>query len=339
MKKTMMSFGLASVMLLTLAGGVAAWAQEPRGSQAPPPPPQARSAASGQGGAAPAASAPGNAASAPGKPAPAQGAMSQAAYQELLASKSEAILQTAAEMGIEADGLELRDVVKAIGDTDREKVHALELPPPPRGGGKARPQGQDGGPAGAGGNGPVPGGGTPGAPTGGTAPVPTPGGDSSDTVVISGGFETNPVDKGRPVVLIAAVLGVPTEVFREAFSGVRPAGLDRGPTMEEAQTNKAALMKVLGPYGITNERLDEVSNYYRYNGSKGGLWPVTPAAATVEMTDGVITGVTITNPGSGYSSNPTITVMGPDGPITATATVAYGTDFATNGSIVAITLP
>lgn len=331
MKKTMMSFGLASVMLLTLAGGVAAWAQEPRGSQAPPPPPQARPAVPGQGGGAPAASAQGNAA------APAPGAMSQTAYQELLASKSEAILQTAAEMGIAADGLELRDVVKAIGDTDREKVHALELPPPPRGGGKARPQGPAGGPTG--GNGPAPGGGMPGTPTGGTAPVPTPGGDSSDTVVITGGFETNPVDKGRPVVLIAAALGVPTEVFREAFSGVRPAGLDRGPTTEEAQTNKAALLKVLGPYGITNERLDEVSNYYRYNGSKGGLWPVTPATATVEVTDGVITGVTITNPGSGYSSNPTITVMGPDGPITATATVAYGTDFATNGSIVAITLP
>ncbi|MBW7459054.1 hypothetical protein K0U00_33890, partial [Paenibacillus sepulcri] len=88
-------------------------------------------------------------------------------------------------------------------------------------------------------------------------------GDTS--VVISGGFDTDPVDHGRPVVLIAAALGVPTEVFREAFSGVTPAGAGSGgPTAEEAQQNKAALLKVLGSYGITNERLDEVSNYYRY---------------------------------------------------------------------------
>jgi hypothetical protein len=97
-------------------------------------------------------------------------------------------------------------------------------------------------------------------------------------------------------------------------------------------------MKVLAPYGITNERLDEVSNYYRYNGAKGEVWARTLATATATVTAGVVTGVTITNPGAGYSSIPTITVTGPNGTVTATATIAYTTDFTTNGSISAITI-
>ena len=82
-------------------------------------------------------------------------------------------------------------------------------------------------------------------------------------VTFSGGHETDPQDHGRPVGLVAAALGVKPEVFRQAFSGVTPAKNGK-PSPEEAQRNKAALMKVLGPYGVTNERLDEVSNYYRY---------------------------------------------------------------------------
>src|SRR5436190_8396245 len=82
-------------------------------------------------------------------------------------------------------------------------------------------------------------------------------------VTFSGGHDTDPQDRGRPVVLVAAALGVKPEVFREAFRGVTPA---RGgkPTPEQARSNKEALLKVLKPYGITNERLDEVSDYYRY---------------------------------------------------------------------------
>jgi hypothetical protein len=158
------------------------------------------------------------------------------------------------------------------------------------------------------------------------------------TVRISGGFDTDPQDHGRPDVLIAAALGVPTEVFREAFSGVHPAGLDRGPTAEEAQANKAALMSVLSPYGITNDRLDEVSNYYRYNGRNGGIWRHTLATAEPVIADGQLVGVTITNPGSGYSSAPIVTITGPDGTVTATASVNYTSDFATNGSLTAIEL-
>jgi hypothetical protein len=158
------------------------------------------------------------------------------------------------------------------------------------------------------------------------------------TITISGGHATDPRDKGRPVVLIASALGVSSEVFREAFSGVTPAGLERNPTQEEAQRNKAALLKVLGPYGITNDRLDEVSNFYRYNGQKSKTWRVTPATVKAIETNGVVTGIQIINPGAGYSSNPTITVKGPNGTVTATTTVTYTQDFKTNGSLASVTL-
>ena len=81
-------------------------------------------------------------------------------------------------------------------------------------------------------------------------------------LVFSGGHEIGRNDFGRPVPLIAAALGVTPDQFREAFRGVTPAK-GRGPTGAEAQKNKAVLMKVLGPLGVTNERLDEVSDYYR----------------------------------------------------------------------------
>lgn len=179
--------------------------------------------------------------------------------------------------------------------------------------------------------------GQPAAPTNLTTVTTTE--DGTVSVTISGGYETDPQDHGRPVVLIAAALGVPTEVFREAFSGVTPAELSSGgPTAEEAQSNKAALMKVLAPYGITNDRLDEVSNYYRYNGQRSKTWKITPATATAIVTNGVVTGISITNPGSGYSSAPTVTIKGPNGTMTAKATVSYTTDLAKNGSISSITL-
>ena len=42
-------------------------------------------------------------------------------------------------------------------------------------------------------------------------------------LTFSGGLDTDPQDHGRPVVLVAAGLGVKPEVFREAFRGVTPA--------------------------------------------------------------------------------------------------------------------
>lgn len=166
------------------------------------------------------------------------------------------------------------------------------------------------------------------------APMPQ---TSEVTVNIIGGFETDPRDHGRPVVLIAAALGVPTDVFREAFSHVSPAGAGQEPDPEQVKKNKQALLNVLGPYGVTNERLDEVSNYYRYNGSAGETWPHTQATAKAIVENGVVTGFVITNPGSGYTSTPTVEVTGA-GSVSAVATVSYTTDFATNGSIKVITL-
>ena len=155
------------------------------------------------------------------------------------------------------------------------------------------------------------------------------------SVIISGGLETDPVDGGRPVVLIAAALGVPTEVFREAFSGVTPASDGDGPTGAEAQANKAALFAVLAPYGITNEQLDEVSNRYRYLASAGEMWPHSEAAAVATVVDGVVTGIEIVTAGSGYTSTPVITLSNGQ---TATAELSFGTDVDANGSIAAITL-
>jgi len=154
---------------------------------------------------------------------------------------------------------------------------------------------------------------------------------------ITGGYDTDPQDHGRPVVLIAAALNVPADVFREAFSHVKPAPAGQEPDPAQVQLNKEALLNALSPYGVTNERLDEVSNYYRYNGSAGETWTRTPAKLAIVVTDGKLTGIKIINGGSGYSSTPTITISGVEG-ITATATVSYTTDFETNGSITAVNL-
>jgi hypothetical protein len=155
-------------------------------------------------------------------------------------------------------------------------------------------------------------------------------------VEISGGHETDPRDHGRPVVLIASMLGVPDEVFREAFSHVTPASGGMEPNPIQVKLNKDALLDVLGPYGVTNDYLDEVSNYYRYNQNAGEVWTQTQATAEVIMTDGVVTGIKITNSGSGYSSVPVITILNSD--VTATATISFTTDFSNNGSITTIVL-
>src|SRR5438132_684362 len=109
---------------------------------------------------------------------------------------------------------------------------------------------------------------------------PLPAGVTRVPVTFSGGHETVPVDHGRPVILVASALGVKPEIFRDAFSHVHPAGPGSGgPTREEAQANKKVLMDALGKYGITNERLDTVSNFYRYPPGRGNLWKTQPATA------------------------------------------------------------
>ena len=158
-------------------------------------------------------------------------------------------------------------------------------------------------------------------------------------VVFSGGHETEGVDHGRPVVLIAAALGVKSEVFREAFSKVHPAGPGSGgPTGDEARANKKVLMDALGKYGITNERLDTVSNYYRYPPGRGGLWTHQDATANALIKGGAIVGYEITSGGSGYSSVPTVSVPG-HAEATAQVELSFGKNMETNGAISTITIP
>lgn len=155
---------------------------------------------------------------------------------------------------------------------------------------------------------------------------------SAIRVEITGGDATDPRDHGRPVKLIAAALGVPEEVFREAFSHVSPAAAGHEPDPDQVRRNKAELLAVLAPYGVTNESLDRVSDYYRFNESAGETWPRIAATAAVIINNGQVTGLKLNNPGAGYSSPPTITLIGVDGQ-TATADLHFGLDLATNGSI------
>jgi len=151
-------------------------------------------------------------------------------------------------------------------------------------------------------------------------------------VTFTGGYETEGVDKGRPVILIASALNVPPEVFRKVFSGVKPAGPGQQPEEAQVRKNKQVLMEGLSPYGVTDDRLNEVSNYYRYRRDSGELWRHTDATAYATMRNGEVASVTITNPGSGYSSPPRVSLPGID-QVRFKVVLAYGTDLATNGSI------
>jgi hypothetical protein len=135
--------------------------------------------------------------------------------------------------------------------------------------------------------------------------------ESKVLVAFSGGHEIAKNDFGRPIPLMAAALGVKPEVFREAFSGVTPAK-GRGPTGDEARKNKGALLKVLAPYGVTNERMDEVANYYRFRPQDHELWPTTPAKAEAIVENGKIKKVVVLEPGSGYCSQPMVKIEGFD---------------------------
>jgi hypothetical protein len=155
-------------------------------------------------------------------------------------------------------------------------------------------------------------------------------------ITFTGGHDTDPRDHGRPVTLIAAALGVPDEVFRETFTHVTPASGGREPQPDQVRRNKDALMKGLSPYGVTNDRLDTVSNFYRYNGSRGQIWRNTPATAYAIVKDGVVT-VTITDAGAGYTTAPSATIEGMNG-VALKVTLTFGPDFKQNGSIKEITL-
>src|SRR3954468_13590024 len=154
-------------------------------------------------------------------------------------------------------------------------------------------------------------------------------------VTFSGGHETDPRDHGRPVVLIAAALKVRPEVFRQAFSGVTPAR-GRRPTGDEQRRNKDALLKVLAPYHVSNERLDEVSDYYRYRPEKGELWRTKPAKAEAIIENGSIKKITITESGAGYSSPPKATIKGFEKLQLETKLKFDSSDLKKNGSVASI---
>lgn len=136
------------------------------------------------------------------------------------------------------------------------------------------------------------------------APKPRPG---EVAATVEGGHDTDPRDGGRPVVLVAGALGVPDDIFREAFSHVRPAK-NGGPTGDEARKNKHELLSRLEKYGVTNDRLDEVSNFYRYRPQNGELWKHKDAVVFATVKDGRVTGFRVADAGNGYSSPPKITI-------------------------------
>lgn len=156
-------------------------------------------------------------------------------------------------------------------------------------------------------------------------------------VKISGGHDTDRRDGGRPVVLIAAALKVKPEIFREAFAGVTPAKNGR-PTKEQAHVNKSALMNVLGPHGVTNERLDEVSDYYRYRPQNGKLWKNRDAKVQAIVDEGKVIRIEIKDPGAGYSSVPKIVVPGFEKQ-NLTVRLRFEVDLKKNGAIESITVP
>lgn len=166
--------------------------------------------------------------------------------------------------------------------------------------------------------------------------VELPPGAESVTVTLDGGHETDPQDHGRPVALIGPALGVTPEIFRDAFSGVTPAR-DGHPTEAEARANKAVLMSALGPHGITNERLDEVSNFYRYRPRGGSLWRHREAEAVAIVKGGKITGFQILEGGYGYTTPPRVKVTGfPRARVTAK--IEFGTDLKRNGRLAELTI-
>lgn len=155
-------------------------------------------------------------------------------------------------------------------------------------------------------------------------------------VNFSGGHDIGKNDFGRPVVLMAAALGVKPKVFREAFSGVTPAR-GRGPTGAEQRANKAALMTVLAPLGVTNERMDEVADYYRFNLQRGELWPTKPATAHAIVEEGKVTAIVVTEPGSGYSTPPVANVEGMEA-TPLKVTLQFDKNLRKNGAIRSIEL-
>ena len=155
-------------------------------------------------------------------------------------------------------------------------------------------------------------------------------------VRFTGGHDTDRQDHGRPIALIGPALGVTPEMFRAAFSGVSPSRTGP-PSPFRARANKKVLMDALGQHGVSNDRLDEVSNFYRYDPGSGELWNYTPAEAKAIVQDGKVTSIEISNAGAGYTSAPAVTIVGHES-IKVRATIEFSTDLSRNGSVTSLTI-
>jgi hypothetical protein len=136
--------------------------------------------------------------------------------------------------------------------------------------------------------------------------------------------------------LVAAGLGVPEKVFREAFSYVTPAPAGSQPEPEQVQRNKRALLDRLSSYGVTNERLDTVSDYYRYNRSRGEIWRSRPARIEAEIVDGKVSKVVVVDGGAGYTTPPRLTL--PGYAVQMFSKLRFSTDLRKNGSVESVLL-
>ena len=91
-------------------------------------------------------------------------------------------------------------------------------------------------------------------------------------------------------------------------------------------------MKVLAPLKVTNDRMDEVANYYRFRPQKGELWPTKPAEAYAVIDSGKIKEIVVTEPGSGYNTPPKATIDGFKN-IRLESKIKYDKDLKKNGGI------
>ena len=153
-------------------------------------------------------------------------------------------------------------------------------------------------------------------------------------LTFAGGHELARGDFGRPINLMAAALSVTPAQFRQAFSGVTPAR-GRPPTGDEARRNKEALMSVLAPLGVTNERMDEVANYYRFRPDRGESWPARPAQGYALVDGDAVKQLVVTDPGAGYNTPPRVVLDGLPG-LALEAQLAYDRDLIRNGGVTAV---
>ena len=125
--------------------------------------------------------------------------------------------------------------------------------------------------------------------------------------------------------------------------GVQPCEAQRLPGSEpdpqQVMRNKRACSyRPLGPYGVNNDR----------HGYSVGSLPLRaqPRRHVADdagegvcdrVRDGVVTGVTFTDGGSGYSSPPAVSISGMPN-VKVTATLSFDADFKKNGAVKELTV-